>query len=52
MPEDELLARRLARIDETITSLERDLTEIFDVLAEVNRQLDFPPLHLVTDDDE
>lgn len=52
MPEDELLAKRLARIDATVTSIERELVEIFDALEEVNRRLGFPPLLLVTDDDE
>lgn len=52
MPEDELLAKRLARIDATVTSIERELVEIFDALEEVNRRLGFPPLSLVTDDDE
>lgn len=52
MPEDELLAKRLARIDATVTSIERELVEIFDALEEANRRLGFPPLSLVTDDDE
>lgn len=50
-PDDELLARRIARIDATVTEIERELVEIFDALEEAQRGLDFPPLRLVTDDE-
>lgn len=50
-PDDELLAKRLARIDATVTGLERELVDIFDALEEAQRVLDFPPLRLVIDDE-
>lgn len=51
-PFDELLARRIARIDAVVTELERELVEIFDALDECQRSLDYPPLSLVLDNDD